>query len=247
MEATLQMHTMKTVYLLVRSYNDWHVQSLESVQCKLDGAKSPLAAPVYDLPLDYRNLDTLNDILHSSQLSDIAIQLHNDEVDFSNNTRGISGALQGIDCKDYEWFVQENPDVNCRTNKDHTSCIKPRYTNKNVVEFRNMFLKDGHHYFICVHASNGSCSSLPMKMCSNGFIVDTLPPIPGNVYVGHDIVSKGHPDNTSMLIRWDGFKDTVDEVAPYSSGIKEYFFAIGKIYSLYFMFATFCVSYIVRW
>ena len=74
------MHDHKDVYLLVRSYNDWHVQSVESVACELEDALPPLAAPVYDLPLNYPPLDALNDVLHSSQLGDVAIQLHNDEV-----------------------------------------------------------------------------------------------------------------------------------------------------------------------
>ena len=223
------MHDQRTVYLFVRSYNDWHVQSLESVQCDVEDAKAPLSPPVYDLPLDYEDLDALNDILHSNQLGDVAIQLHNDEVDFTKNTRGISGALQGTDCKDHEWFVQEDPDVNCRTNKYHAACKKRRYTTGNVVEFRNMNLKHGHQYFICVYASNGNCSPAPMKMCSNGFIVDTQPPLPGHVYVGHGTESTGHPDNTSVLIRWDGFEDIEAELdIPYVSGIKEYFYAIGK-------------------
>ena len=230
------MHDRRTVYLLIRAYNDWHVQSLESVVCSLEDAKAPLAAPVYDLPLDYEGLDDLNDILHSNQLGDVAVQLHNDEVDFSNNTRGISGALQGTACDEHDWFVQEDPEVNCQKEKFHVTCKKKRYTTLNVVEFSNMKLHHGRRYFICVHAWGGSCSSSPIKMCSNGFIIDTKPPLPGHIYIGHGNQEvRGHADNTSMLIRWEGFEDIETELElPYASGIKEYYYAIGecKILSL---------------
>ena len=235
------MHGEKTVYLLVRAYNDWHVQSLETVQCELDENTVPLAALVYDLPVDYPDLDALNDILHSKNVGDLAKQLHNDEVDFSNNTRGISGALHGTDCKDHEWFLQDDPEVNCRTNRHNLACKKRRYTSGNVVEFRNMHLQHAHRYFICVHASNGSCSAAPMIMCSNGFVVDTQPPIPGQVYIGHGAESLGHPDNTSVLIRWDGFTDVETELEiPYVSGIKEYFYAVGKYWiNVHFLHAIY--------
>ena len=88
------MHDRKTVYLMVRTYNEGYVQSLVSQECDLEDAKASLAAPVYDLPMEYEDLDEIRDYLHSNQLGWLAKKLHDDEVDFSNITRGISGALQ---------------------------------------------------------------------------------------------------------------------------------------------------------
>ena len=231
METILHMHERRTVYLLIRTYNDGYIQSRIAEECDLEDAKSPFALPVYDLPMDYEDLDAIRDLLHSNQLGWVAKKLHDAEVDFSSNTRGISGALQGTNCDDHDWWLQTDMSINCRNEDEHVACIKKRYTTDNVVQFRNMMLTHGTQYFICVHGSGGSCTLF--KTCSNGFIVDTKPPIGGQVYVGQGYHKAVHSDNTSVLIHWEGFSDLEDEMKiPYAAGIKEYFYAIGKIVCL---------------
>ena len=87
-----------------------------------------------------------------------------------------------------------------------------------------MVLDHAVQYFICAYLSQ-ECDSL--KVCSNGFIVDTKPPVPGVVSVGYDD-KHVQTDNTSLFIHWQGFVDIEDElVLPYAHGIKEYSYGIG--------------------
>jgi len=228
MDQGLHMHDRKTVYLSLRTYNYGYLPSLEVQQCVLKGAKPTLSGLLYDLPVEYKYLEQLKDILHSNQLGPMARILHDDEVDFSRDTRGIAGALQGSACEEHEWWVQEDPRINCKEHSTDVICIKRIYTSTNIAQFKHMKLKDRTKYHICVHASGGSCNSF--KVCSNGFIIDTQPPLAGNVFVGHDINSGIHSDNNSIYIYWEAFSDLEDEIeVPYASGIKEYFYAIGKL------------------
>ena len=230
LEKALHMHDWKTVYLIIRAYNEGNVQSLLIHQCELEDAKPSLAAQVYDLPYGYEDLDEIKDKLHSNQLGWVSRQLHDNEVEFSKDTSGIDGALHGSACADHDWWLQEQPSINCEEEISHVSCIKKRYTKENVVEFRNVHLNHGTKYYICVHASGGLCTSF--TVCSNGFIIDTTPPLPGQVFIGHGMETAVHSDNTSILVHWQGFSDLEDELTlPYASGIREYYYAIGELQS----------------
>ena len=227
------MHDHRTVYLVIRTYNEDSIQSLLTQECELVEAVAPLGLPVYDLPYAYADLEGMKDLLHSNQLGAVAKRLHDDEVDFTSNTKGISGALQGTACSDHDWWLQTDTDINCKHQPTHLACLKKRYTTGNVVEFRNMMLSHRTHGFICVHGYGGDCALF--KACSNGFIVDTEPPLGGRVYVGdnHETVLS---DTNSVLIHWDGFSDLeAEQEIPYAAGIKEYFYAIGKhwIHNIY--------------
>ena len=220
------MHDRKTVYLMVRTYNEGYVQSLVSEECQIQDAITKLAVSVYDLPMGYEDLDAIKDLLHAHQLGWLSRQLHDDEVDFSSNLRGISGALQGTVCDDHEWWLQAHVNINCKNQETHDACLKKKQTKENIVQFRNMMLKHGTQYYICVHGSGGSCNNF--KACSNGFTVDTKPPLGGQVYVGQEYHEAVHSDNTSVLIHWEGFSDLEEEIKiPYAAGIREYYYAIG--------------------
>ena len=219
----LQIHDRQTVLLAIRTENNGLVETQVYKEARMEDMVTPLAAQLYDLPLDYDNLEELNEKLHSNQLGDSAKKLHDDEINFSNNTRGITGAVQGTVCENYNWWIQTDVRTNCNNEPEDDACIRKRTGTKNVMEFRNMALEDSVHYFICVHGYGGSCVS--MKVCSNGFIIDTRPPLPGVV-----IVPATLSDSTSFLLQWEGFQDIEAELElPYASGIKEYFYGIGTI------------------
>ena len=220
----LKMHDHKSVYLVVRSSTDGHTQSTAYQESVIEDTLPKLSASVYDLPFDYEDLGSLNDYLHSSQLSKVAKQLHNDEVDFSNNTKGISGALQGTSCIDHEWWVQVDVSANCKTDPASSACLRKKYSSNNVVQFGNMRLQHATQYFVCVHASGGSCNQL--RVCSNGFIIDIMPPLPGQVSTPNGQVLS---DNTSVLVYWEGFQDIEIEVPLVNlQGIKEYQYGLGE-------------------
>ena len=234
MNVQLQMHDYRSVYLVVRSTSEGHIQSTTYQKCEMEAPSQKQSALVYDLPFDYEGLDSLNEFLHSNELSEVAKQLHNDEIDFSSDISGISGALQGTSCSDHQWWVQSDISVNCKDDPLASACVRQKNSANNVVQFGNMRLKYAMRYFLCVHVSGGSCNQ--REVCSNGFIIDTLPPLPGEVFTPNGQVLS---DDTSVLICWDGFQDIETEVVMDNmKGIKEYFYGFGK----HFFFLSFHVS-----
>ena len=218
------MHGHKSVSFVVCSTSEGHVQSTVYQKCEIEVTSPRLSATVYDLPLDYEDLDSLKDYLHSTELGKVAQQLHNDEVAYSNNTNGISGALQGTSCTDHEWWVQEDVSANCKNDPAASACLRKKYSSNNIVRFGNMRLQHATQYFVCVHASGGTCNQL--RACSNGFIIDIMLPLPGQVSTPNGQVLS---DNSSVLVYWEGFQDIEIEVPLVNlQGIKEYQYGFGE-------------------
>ncbi len=89
------MHDHKSVFLVVRSSSEGHLQATAQQRCEMDDTLPKLSAAVYDLPPNYEHLDEL---LKSDEQESLTRRLHEDEVDFSGDTNRISGALQGPRC-----------------------------------------------------------------------------------------------------------------------------------------------------
>ncbi len=66
-----------------------------------------------------------------------------------------------------------------------------------------------------------------MQVCSNGFIVDTQPPVGGQVWPESGQVLADH---TGALISWQGFHDIEADMALSGGrmGIKEYYYGLGE-------------------
>ena len=88
-------------------------------------------------------------------------------------------------------------------------------------------------YFICAysHASKVEREWYTEKFeelstCSNGFIVDTIAPQPGQVYVQN---TNGFlTARRDVIVHWDVFLDNVNAAEfGYPSSIKEYFISCG--------------------
>ena len=220
----LHMHDHKPVFLVVRSSADGHVQSTGHQKCEMKDTLPKLSALVYDLPPNYEHLDELNDLLHGNQLGKVAQRLHDDEVDFSSDTRRITGAVQGITCSDHQWWVQLDPNTNCRNDPSSSACVREKYSGTNVIRFASIGFEYANRYFLCVYTSGSSCGQT--KVCSNGFIIDTKPPLPGQVSTENGQVLS---DNTSVLIYWQGFQDIETEIELGDrQGIKEYYYGLGQ-------------------
>ena len=89
-------------------------------------------------------------------------------------------------------------------------------------------------YFICADAMQvtlvkpKSTETLEDEhSCSDGFIIDTTPPLVGSVQIGSGSIQH---DNTQLEIHWDGFRD-LDELGAeitHESGISQYVIEIGN-------------------
>ena len=80
------------------------------------------------------------------------------------------------------------------------------------------------HYFTCIFHARSDC--IFYKYCSNGFSIDTEPPIAGQVYVENNVQA----DKSTIAGHWSHFLDITEynRYSTHQSGIKEYFYSIGK-------------------
>ena len=65
---------------------------------------------------------------------------------------------------------------------ESSSCLTKKLTTDNVVEWKRLGLNANEQYFICVQPMGGLCEYF--HVCSNGFIIDTHPPVAGEVIIG---------------------------------------------------------------
>ena len=104
-EVYMHIYKYKTMFFTLRAVNMAGVSQLAVTPMVLDDIYPASGVQVFDLDANY-NLDSLKDFLHSSNLGNMTKILHDDDVDFTSYTDGISAAILGSDCGHYTWAVQ---------------------------------------------------------------------------------------------------------------------------------------------
>jgi hypothetical protein len=99
---------------------------------------------------------------------------------------------------------------------DIKCCI---FTAKNYINVRfneSDYLVHGKRYAICVHAARTEIEYEiwtevldEVKTCSDGVTVDLTPPVPGNVWVGHDLDRSYQVILQNLLLHYD-FDNSLD-------------------------------------
>ena len=90
---------------MIRCTNDAGIVAIHSTHIDVMDLDAMAGVQVFDILLGY-NLDPLNKLLHSENLGISTAILHNADVDFTNETRGIAGAVHGTYCSLYAWALQ---------------------------------------------------------------------------------------------------------------------------------------------
>lgn len=105
-------------------------------------------------------------------------------------------------------------------------------TSTGYVEIPKLFTEYSTTFYICASANESHVERetfteiLPaLRTCSNGFLLDNIPPHGGNVHVKN---LNGYV-NDLLYISWYGFDDNIDvKVLGYDQKIKSYTVEIGK-------------------
>ena len=102
---SLPVYKHCTLYLIVRCVSDTGIIGQRAERILLEDLDPMSGIYAYDFPVHY-NLDSLHDLLHSSDLGNMTYVLHDTDVDFSSIHDGIAGVVSGVECANYEWSLQ---------------------------------------------------------------------------------------------------------------------------------------------
>ena len=102
---SLPVYKHSTLHFVVRCVDHLSLPSIASSPLLLTDLRPVRGLRVFDLAHDF-HLDSLHDALHSSNLGANTRFLHDLDLDFTNHTAAVAGALAGVDCGQYEWSLQ---------------------------------------------------------------------------------------------------------------------------------------------
>lgn len=153
------------------------------------------------------------------------------ELDFGTASTTVAGAIFHTSGRTVTWYLMTKREVPSQCNC-HTNCLTAKTTSNGYVVFNND-IKLNTLLYICAF-SNSTVLQRELftenleeiSSCSDGFVLDDKPPVPGNIYVGNN--SGFITDTRNILLSWDAFKSSVDVTTlGYDDEIKSYSFAIG--------------------
>ena len=102
---SLPVHKYASMHFLLRCMNGAGVVSIHVQPLALNDLEPISGLQVFDLSLDF-DLMMLDNYLTSSNLGNVTRLLHDADVDFTSDARGIAAAVSGIECDQYSWSLQ---------------------------------------------------------------------------------------------------------------------------------------------
>ena len=170
--------------------------------------------------------------MHSLYLGDTLNQLHNEELDFGTKDTEVVGVILYANERNITWFLSI-ANSGMTTCHNDPNCAVSRATSDGYVTFPKKLIQYNTMYYICAYSNVSHVvretftEILPLiQACSNGFVIDSVPPTTGRVYVEnvHGFIN----DLRHITVSWDGFRDNIDVSAlGYEHGINSYDIEIG--------------------
>ena len=171
-------------------------------------------------------------VIHSSYLGERLSDLHDNEIDFKSDTTDMIGAvLHGYE-RNISWYLMRTQSLpeNCIHSPE---CQASMVTTNGYVNFSNRNIRPNIIYYICAHAEeminrDASGESLTeIYACSDGFVIDNVPPYGGQVTV---VNTNGYINNRNDLyVSWNGFEDNIDvNILGYTHSIASYTVHLGE-------------------
>ena len=167
--------------------------------------------------------------MHSIYLGDVLHQLHNEELDFGTEDTDVIGVILYANERNITWFLTttKTAPVSC---SNIPTCIGTLATTNGYVTFPKKLIKYNTIYYICALANESHIVRetfteilQPIATCSNGFVIDNIPPTTGQVHVKN--VNGFINDLKRLIISWNGFDDNID-VAALGYGHKINFYSV---------------------
>ena len=170
--------------------------------------------------------------MYSLYLGNTLNQLHNKELDFGTKDTDVVGVILYANKQNISWFLTTTNAVptSCHNNPN---CIGTLITTDGYVKFPKKLIKYNKIYYICAFSNESHVvreaftEILPrIQACSNGFVIDNVPPTTGQVHVEN--VNGFIHDLRRVTVSWVGFTDNTDVSAlGYEQVINSYTIEIG--------------------
>ncbi|XP_072048763.1 uncharacterized protein [Amphiura filiformis] len=164
--------------------------------------------------------------------------------DYTPSSSIISAVWSSLRNQQYKWAIIEDtqsfdyaglrilPNDPC----EHPMALKCGETEDNFINIKDLNLSHGKRYIVCIH---GDATTIKhekwtenvdtISACSDGVVVDTTPPIAGNVWIGWNNDNIYQISTSEVVVQWDSFVDVEEHArSPHHSGIKHYEIAIGS-------------------
>ncbi|XP_078573997.1 uncharacterized protein LOC144860568 isoform X2 [Branchiostoma floridae x Branchiostoma japonicum] len=170
------------------------------------------------------------------------------DEDFTRSRDTLAAAWPSLRHGDYYWKVlsadsierwsyhRHENGINYHSfRSDEPETLRCGQTKLNFVNVRGLDLQNGQRYFVCVFAEETTLEfemfeqvAPEVSVCSNGVVVDTEPPVPGEVHAGWG--NQNYQTSTTVLpIVWESFRDVEvhGNTGHQHSGVVKYEYAIG--------------------
>ena len=179
---------------------------------------------VYDLDARSSIFTELEEYKYSRNIGNKVKDLHTNEINFRSKPFKLGGFVIGLGNKETVWSIMKSAHVPVRCFEDD-DCISSKVVTGGLVEFSSKSpLEFNRLYFTCVNVTVDAT----LSQCSNGFVIDTVPPTKGEVTV-HTKKSGFITDDNLINIHWRGFADNnLSKRFGYPSSIKFFELAVGK-------------------
>lgn len=160
-------------------------------------------------------------------------------MDFGTAGTNVVGAMLYASERNISWYLMTDNSVPvaCELSKD---CIVSKETNSGFVSFESSLTMLNKFYYICARSNTTFVERElyteilhEIKTCSNGFVLDSQPPVPGKVEIRN---KNGFITSlNNIYLSWNGFKDNINATKlGYVSDIQSYSYGIGmKVYNIF--------------
>ncbi|XP_072033178.1 uncharacterized protein [Amphiura filiformis] len=210
----------RCIFLLLRGYNTVGLSSTvsASLECNIEDINKDLIV----IDSDHHVTSSQND------------RWTQPDIDYITTLTEMSATWPTLRHHDYVWAVIEDNNEHDFQNGLPYPCethqtLKCGHTENEFVNVDGLELMHGKRYRICIHANETNMGrALPaISVCSNGVVVDTIPPTTGNVWVGHQSDTTYQISKSEVVVNWEHFTDVeANAQVPHHSGIR-YELAIG--------------------
>ena len=190
---------------------------------------------LYEMNSELFHHNKIDSLISSKSIGSKLTLVHKSEADFVLPSTPLAGVILGENERRITWYLMKKPHCPIVTCDDDLECIKTVESSGGLGFLHKTHLHKNTKYYICAFSNKTvvkreyfSETLEEIDTCGNGFVVDSDPPIAGQV----TLVSNSHvflTSNKSVRVVWDKFRDIEKfRKTEYQTGIASYHVSLGK-------------------
>ncbi|XP_052235488.1 uncharacterized protein LOC127847524 isoform X3 [Dreissena polymorpha] len=226
----LPVNKFRSLFYCVRAYSN--VGRMYTASKSFALTTAPITDSVYDFDCMRNSWIQIEKLLESYNLGSRFSFLRDEEVTFGQSNSTMVGAIFYNNARLIKWYLMKERRLPLSDCALDISCVATETNKNSYVHFSKDVIFENTYYYICVKTERINVTLehsveylQPIRACSNGFVVDTIPPSDGFVNVTS---SSGYITGNEVEISWHGFKDNVDaKLFGYPSYIQFYAYQVG--------------------